>query len=150
MPKIDSAGGINLRGNKAVERALKALPEKIQKKVLRKAMSKATTTVSREMRAKAPVKSGALRRSIGKRTKSYQRGQTIYGVVGPRSSFEMDGQKPSKYAHLVEFGSSRSSPKPFARPAYQSANAEASKQLANDIVNGAIAEAAKLGKGGGR
>jgi hypothetical protein len=57
-------------------------------------------------RALAPVgETGGLRRSIGFAVRVYRRGgRSVYGIVGPRRGFGVNGTEPANYAHLVEYG----------------------------------------------
>lgn len=65
--------------------------------------------ILRAARALAPVRTGALKKSLGIRVKRYTRDGIVYGVMGPRRSKVFTGKngkaiKPSKYAHLAERG----------------------------------------------
>jgi HK97 gp10 family phage protein len=102
---------IALEGDKELERQLKKMPDVLFQKTVSKAVSKAMTPINRQARANAnAVKdTGALKRSIGKRTRKYKKSGVVVGVVGvKRDHSETDdkGKKhvPTNYAHLVEYG----------------------------------------------
>ncbi len=106
--------------------------------------------------------SGLLKRSLARKTKSYQSGAVAVAMVGPRSSFKMKkikdkatgkvtrvkvetgfgkrvrkGNKeiyatPSKYSHLVQGGTKRSRAFPFLGQA----SAEAGERLTAVVAEG--------------
>jgi len=84
------------------------LPDAVARKVARRAVSKAGTPVARAARrnAKRIGDHGTIARSIGKKTKGYRMSQTAVTIVGPRTNYVSTdtGHKPSKTAHLVEYG----------------------------------------------
>lgn len=101
-------------GEKQLRRALQALPEKLQRKVARKALSKGGRLIAKEARKLVRPVSRTIAKSIAVKTKVYASG-TGLAIVGPR---EMTGaaralrvaevgdrfHNPSKTAHLVEGG----------------------------------------------
>lgn len=97
-----------------LEKALRALPMNIQRRVTKKAMPKATRVMvvaaKLNLRAAKLEGTGALIKSIDSKVKRYRSGN-IVGIIGPsaepgrqRKSETGDNRKPSKYAHLIEFG----------------------------------------------
>jgi HK97 gp10 family phage protein len=112
-------------GLQPVLRALAALPNAVANRVLRKALEKVSRPVLDDARAGAAKDTGALRRSMGRKAKTYRRTGTSVVVVGPRTKWQkvrkrgQEGVKklagwargfsdspavPTQYAHLVEFG----------------------------------------------
>ena len=77
-------------------------------KVARKAMYAMTTPVLKTARDKVRVRYKVLKRSLGRRIKTYRQSGVTLGLVGPRKGFRtvIDGKPvdPINYAHLVEFG----------------------------------------------
>jgi len=132
MPSVFSIG-IEIRGLKELEDKLRALPDKLQRKTYRQAMTKALTPLVRLMKQYAPVRTGALRKSISKNVKLMGSQGRIVGMAGPARGKKIGGLRPSRYAHLVEFGIAPhwqpklkkmhpgTVPKPFIRRAYQEA-----------------------------
>lgn len=88
-----------------------------QRRIVRPAVAAAGTPVLQAARQRAPVESGQLRRSLGKRVKLLRKSGIVVAIVGPRrkafrkqlwrqSRWSKDAQwvNPTNYAHLVEFG----------------------------------------------
>ncbi len=101
--------GVSVKNMERLLRSLAKIPQKAQGKALRNAVAKSMTPVSKKARSEAPVDSGALKRSIGKKSKSYQRGLIAVSMVGPRKRIAnvMSGNRlriPRHYVHLVERG----------------------------------------------
>lgn len=104
------------------------------------------------MRMLAPVETGALRKSIDFIVKTYAKSGVVIAVVGPKSRYRLNGRRPSKYAHLVEFGHiavaprkgtsirkknarkiTHVAPRPFMRVAVQAARNWAGSDLATGV-----------------
>jgi len=105
------------------------LPPKMQKKYGRRGVAKAARLMVKSAKAKCPVRTGQLKKSLGFRPRTYKTG--VFAVIGPRGGFQTvggDGRKhdPKKIAHLVEMshgGPHAAEAKPFLRPAmYETAN----------------------------
>mgnify|MGYP006935485075 CR=1 FL=1 len=108
---------MDLTGDKKLIAALNSLGGTQLNKIVRAAETKAMRPMAKSAKANAPVETGTLKKSIGVKTKTYRRSGTVVTVVGPRIGFEREvtvetptGERirevrnPSKYAHLVEFG----------------------------------------------
>jgi HK97 gp10 family phage protein len=128
---------------------LRELDHRIARKYMKKALQIVAKQVVKDARSLVPIRTeglppgyrgGALKRSLGVRIKVYQRGAVVVALVGPRrdrkgrpARFRLrlaakpGAKNPNKtnfiyasnYAHLIEFGTSRSPAKPFLRPAAQ-------------------------------
>jgi HK97 gp10 family phage protein len=100
--------------------------------------------------AKFKDETGQLRKSLGISVRSIRK--NITARVGPRSGFgvTVNGKKhnPVKYAHLVEFGTSHSSPHPFIRTAIESAKSESASAIADGLDKHLSKVCAKLAKKG--
>src|SRR5438105_3704771 len=100
--------GATLLGAKELEKALKSLGERTQRKVVRAAVNVAMTPVLKAARANAPEESGLLKESLAKKVKTYVESMTVVGIVGPdtqtQGEFNGEKRKPANYAHLVEQG----------------------------------------------
>lgn len=88
----------------------KILPSRLQKKVLRSAIAAGASPVSKAAKGFAPVETGALKRSIGIKTKTYSSG-TVISLVGVRrgvkfNAIDRHGREriPMFYQHLVHGG----------------------------------------------
>ena len=114
---------------------LKDLPEKLQRKVVRKALAKATKPTLAAARQRCPKDAGLLKKSLGRKTVTYVESGSIVAIIGPRGGFERmvtrrGRSKPEKanplyYAHLVEFGTK---PHSLAR-----ADTKIGRRIANDM-----------------
>lgn len=82
-------------GGRELAEFLQQLPVKVEKNIMRSALRAGVAVFRDELKAKAPVKSGALRRSIRVST------TTKKGFVLARVRV---GGKVAPHAHLVEFG----------------------------------------------
>lgn len=95
-----------IKGGRELDAALKALPAKLERNILRGALRAGGKVFLEAARARVPVKSGDLRASLRVRTGA-KRGRV--------SAFLKAGDKKAWYAHLVEFGTRRHWIKPKAR-----------------------------------
>lgn len=138
---------LQLSGDIALLYKFHQLPEKLQKKWGRRGVAKGARLMVKAAKAKCPVRTGQLKKSLGFRPRTYKTG--VFAVIGPRSGFETtdeNGKKhdPKKIAHLVEMGHGgprAAPPHPFLRPAmYETAGACASK-IAAEMAAGLQAEA---------
>lgn len=98
----------HLQGDKELIRTLDRLAASAVRRIVRPAVSRALVPLNKAMKRRAPVESGALKRSLGRKVKSYPRLGIVWGAVGPRSGyavrFQGRNRDPRYYAHLVEFG----------------------------------------------
>ena len=99
--------GLFIQGDKALIRKLERLKGAVRRRIVIGAVSKALTPAVKAARRAAPVKTGLLKASIGKKTKRYRRSGTVVGLVGARIGFDevVDGKKvdPANYGKVVEF-----------------------------------------------
>lgn len=124
-----------------LERKLATFGKTTFKKRMRQAMNAAAKPIQKAAKRNAPKLTGALRKSISVKAKRRRGKMSWYAIIGPRVdfvAFMKDGGKlgtargknadavkrgrinPSKYAHLVELGTSHSAAKPFMRTAFDS------------------------------
>jgi HK97 gp10 family phage protein len=145
MPAI-----LTIKGTEDVMRALEAMGGKLSGRVARRAVTKAARQLVAAAKAAAPKDSGALKASIGVRVKQLggtaqgggKRGKvggTMYAAVGPRRKFERNGNKPSKYAHLVHNGKinadgSFTPGRPFILDAFNATKAAAIDTVTSEIA----------------
>ena len=147
-------------GAKEIEDLLKRLPERVAKNVtvggLRAGAAIIARQARRNVRASPSIDTQRLVRSITSRTiKRPKRGQAVVAVgVSRRLTMEVrKGRKkpmrvrPSKYAHLVEFGTEHSPAEPFLRPALDEKGEEAIAKIGQVMGKGIAREARKLARG---
>ena len=86
---------------------LQALEKRIVKGGVDKALRAASKPVIAAIRQEVPVESGALKKSIGLKLKTYGGRTRRVSMIGARSKVTFYGNEkrnPAYYAHLVEFG----------------------------------------------
>lgn len=141
---------ISLIGDRKLAKKFERLASKAaQNRVIRRPVSNALTPINKEAKRLVPVgATKGLRKSIGKKVKSYPGG--IWGGVGPRTGSQFtvvdaSGKKhvPANYAHLVEFGTIRTAAQPFLRPALDKKRAQANQILKSGIKTNLIKEATR-------
>lgn len=87
---------LNISGGEALAKALKTLPARIERNIMRSAMRAGARVLANEAKANVPIKEGDLRRSIRVTTNTRKGEVTARAVAGNR--------KEAFYAHMVEFG----------------------------------------------
>jgi len=96
-----------VQGDRALIRRLGALKRGIARRIVSRASNKVIGPVAKAAKRNCPVDTGLLKKSIGKRTKTYRGSGAVVSVVGPRKGFagqDAQGRQkdPTKYAHLAE------------------------------------------------
>jgi HK97 gp10 family phage protein len=148
---------------------LEALKQALQKRIVKKAVTKTVQPVAKAVKAACPVrdakdvKGGTLKKSIGYRVGANKQTGKVSAAVGARKGFKREIGKgkdgspvyadPAKYMHLVEYGTYRSRALPFVRPAWQARRAQARATFVAVMQQEIRAEAAKAlakAKAGGK
>lgn len=111
---------IEIKGVDELLRKLRQLPEKVQKRVVVGAVRAAAKPLIKEARAKVPVDTGNLKKSIGVTKRRSKNKNIIHFSISPRKGGKYNGF----YGHFVEFGTSKMPAKPFLRPAFESKGKE--------------------------
>jgi len=151
-------------GLKELQAALKELPDRIAKNVLRGAVNAGASIIKKDAVARAPVFTGpvsaghpppgTLKRAIvQKQIKelSSQTKQTFYVTVRRGKQYRNQGKKGNLsqdawYAKFVEFGTSKMPARPFLRPAFEAKKNEAIEAIKAYLTKRIEEEAAKLPK----
>jgi HK97 gp10 family phage protein len=168
--------GIDISGIDDLTKGLKAIGKKLRTQIGQEAVTTALIPMVNAARYYAGQSrdTGALQDSIGVKVKPYQKGATIFGIVGPRRGFKRPDpsgkgfRDPTKYAHLVEFGhytkagsgkfggakkgtkitpenaSAYVLPQPFMRPAFSATKGQMIHDLANVIGERVDVEAKRV------
>jgi hypothetical protein len=107
---------MKISGDEELKRALKAFPDKLEKRVLRSAAGKAATATAKGIRREAKPASPTIARFIGTKVKLYKQG-TVFAIAGPRrdSPKSPTGHNPAYTAHLVDRGTKPHSMKAWGR-----------------------------------
>lgn len=140
-----------------VMKSLEGLKASVGRRILRKAITDATRPILKDAKSKCPRETGLLRKSLGRKTKVYRKSGVVVGIVGPRTGFKQmvtikdrrTGKtvevlrNPTKYAHLVEYGTLKAAAKPFLRPAWTGNKSRAAELIATRVREEIAKEAAK-------
>lgn len=139
---------VTVRGERALVRAMRVLPVRTKRTVARKGVAAGASVMNKGLKRAAPDK--FVRKSIGRRRKTYTNTGTVLEAVGPRYNYrDEDGALADTRAVELEFGDENTPARPFMRPGF-SANAPAARSAIEKKIGDEIAkEAAKL-MGGGR
>lgn len=104
-------------------------------RIVRPAVNEAASKINKKAKSLAIEETGLLRKSIGVK-RATKRG-VVFAVVGPRHGFKREVERtteggerktslsdPTKYAHLIEFGTAHITARPFLRPAHDGTPSE--------------------------
>lgn len=123
---------------------LAGLKAGIRNRVLRSAVTKAARLVKKDIKAAAPVDSGAMRASIDQ--KIITKNDRVTAVIGPRKDYvkQVGSQerKPVKYTHIFEFGSKKQEAQPFVSPTWESHRADYMAKM-QDVITQEISKLLK-------
>jgi len=104
-------------GGKELVNALKQLPKALRKSALKSMLRKVAKPVLADARTRVPVRTGGLRDSLAIGTTLTKRQRRFSIKTGDAQIF-LGAGKGGAHAHLIEFGTSKMSAKPFLRPAW--------------------------------
>lgn len=118
------------------------LPIKIEKKVARSAMRKAAKPIVYEAKSKVPVKTGELKASIkikGAKT-GFQKRQQRAGLLFLNIKASVlkkykNGMRHVDVASKIEYGTSKTAPQPFMRPAFDMYKGEVLNIFVDELKN---------------
>jgi HK97 gp10 family phage protein len=141
---------VRVDGLRELRRSLAALPAELQRQSESSALREGMKPVLKTARALAPRDSGLLKKAIGLTVRKGKNG--ITSRVGARTGFRQQVARkgktvtadPSKYSHLVEYGTSHSAAKPFIRPAVESNESAITEGLAKGYEKGMEKAIAKV------
>lgn len=108
---------------KSFERDLNRLSKPEKRQVMRKGFKQSADMLRDEVKRRAPVKEGILKKDI--KSGATTKGGTIY-ITGRRLS-------PEK-ANWIEYGTAKMSPHPFIRPSFDANKDHAEKLCINGII----------------
>ena len=123
---------IKITGIKQIEKKLSGMETKIARKVVRQALKKAAKPILAAAKRNAPVKTGALKKSL--RVRVMKKKKHRYGVMVATSAKWFTGE--TFYAAFVEYGTKHLPARPFLRPAMDSQKTAAEKILKQEILSG--------------
>lgn len=121
---------IKISGIAAIQKKFDALPARMQRKLLRSAMTKGARLIAREAKANVPVRTGALRASI--RVAGLKGGKAA-GLAalggGKTAPVGKSVKATAPYARIIE-----KKFKPFLAPAKEAKEAEVRKLISEDVA----------------
>ena len=99
---------ITVEGLPQLKRAFQILPKRVLHKVMRQSNTNAMTPALKAARDWTRIvrkdSTGAYKKSLTKKTKTYSKTSTVFSIVGAKSDYFFKGRRPNKYAHLLEKG----------------------------------------------
>jgi HK97 gp10 family phage protein len=145
---------VEITGSREVMQRLFRMAQGARNKILSPAVAAAVKPIATHAKFMTPVRTGMLRRSIGWRVIAYRRSGIVVGMIGPRTGFrttrqgrvrtalgkryKATGINPTRYSHLVEFGTHRSRAKPFLRPAWDAGRGRAVATVSRMVYAGLL------------
>jgi HK97 gp10 family phage protein len=141
---------VEVTGLKELNEALRALPDRIARNVLRASVSAGAAVIRKEVKARAPVYTGpvqkghpppgTLKRAVfqkqARELSSLIRQNFIVGVRHGKARADKKGRTlDAFYWRFVEFGTEKMAARPFMRPAF-----EAKKNAAVEAIKTYMAE----------
>lgn len=109
---------MKVEGLDELNRRLNRLESKQMKKTVRSSAMFATSPMLKKMKSKVPVEDGPLKKSLGRQSRFFRRGQIFSMRIGIRSKQSPDGSWPSVYGPMIENGTLKMAAQPFMRPAF--------------------------------
>ena len=109
---------MKVEGLDELNRRLNRLESKQIKKAVRSSAMFATSPMLKKMKSKVPVEDGPLKKSLGRQSRFFRRGQIFSMRIGIRSKQSPDGSWPSVYGPMIENGTLKMAAQPFMRPAF--------------------------------
>jgi len=130
-----------MQGLSRLQRSLDQLPNRLRETALKNASAAGARVIRNEAKQRVPVETGQLRKNIvvARTIKQKGRKRRIRGAVfvGIRGAARY-------YAHLVEFGTSKLSARPFLRPALDQKAPEALRAIAEKLAKEIDKQARRL------
>ena len=119
---------VEIKGLKEVNRALKVLPERVQKNILTAGVRAVASDFAKSAKRLAPVDSGDLKKSIKvKKRRSKNRSYVRFTVGVDKTKFHVF------YGHMIEFGTANIPAQPFMRPAFEQNKHSAVQKITHKI-----------------
>lgn len=123
-----------------LNRKLKTLESKVEKKLTRQALRAGAKIIAKEAKLRAPVDTGELKSKI--KVWALKRSRKRIGVLVGTSAKEYTGDQ--FYAAFVEYGTKDMPAKPFLGPAAEAKGPEAAAVVGKTLADGIEREIAKL------
>lgn len=134
---------LSILGDKVLEKRLKALPLKVQKKILRKAFRSTAKDILSDARIRVPIDTGNLRKSL--RVRALKKAKGRIGVqieTGTREELGIDENDKYYYPAAIELGAEGVPVQSFLRAALEVNRVPGTDKIKKSIMDG-IKEAGK-------
>lgn len=115
-----------------LNRKLKTLESKIEKKITRQALRAGAKVIAKEAKLRAPIDEGGLKRRI--KVWALKRSRKRIGVLVGTSAKEYTGDQ--FYGAFVEYGTSKMPARPWLAPAAEAKGDEAARIVEQKIAEG--------------
>jgi HK97 gp10 family phage protein len=125
---------MRIEGAKQLELKLKQLPKAVAKRVVRAAVSRASTPLMKAIRAAAPTDTKTLRKAVTRKLKT--RKNNTVAVVGTK-------YMAAPHDHLVEDGTVNMDAQPFVEPTFEAMQTGLLRGVQGEIAKGIEQEAKK-------
>ncbi len=138
-------GAVVVTGIKEIDKKLKRLEPKVQKKVLRQSMRAGLKIVQTEMKSQIPVDKGLARKNIKVRALKRSRkriGMEVRVAAAPGLVVTSASGKRFFYPAGIEYGDSEHQPNPFGRRSY-AAKGEAARNTTMVMMRDGMEREAK-------
>ncbi|QXE85968.1 HK97 gp10 family phage protein [Geomonas nitrogeniifigens] len=132
-------GTIEIKGLAELEKRLQALPDKLAKNVLTRALRAGAAVFRDEAKRIAPKDTGEMARDIMLKKPRKGNGLEYQVYVRSGKKSRMAGKKrnvdrDSFYWRFVEFGTAKMAAKPFMRPAFEAKRQEAIEKVRESLA----------------
>lgn len=156
MPQaLAKNSGSAITGLEELSKVLRQLSKDMQTELLVPVVREVGEKIEDAMRFNVPVRTGSLYQSLDTKVIRYPKDGNAVAITGPRRKMSFQTSlgiaKPSKYAHLVEFGHVdrqgrfHGPTKPFMRPAVAAIAPIALEMMARKLWKGMERSAVKAG-----
>lgn len=144
------ANQVRVEGLRELNANLKRLTDKVQRRVLNRAVNAGARVIRDEAKQNAPVDTGKLKRNIITAKRRAPKGQAEYVVTvrgisqrtgNSDNSMKTNDPKNAFYARFIEFGTSKVSRAQFLAPAFESKKHEAMAAIKKALGEGIEKEA---------
>ena len=140
---------VKIKGARELRKTLHQLPRKVQKRVLARGVAGAAKEANRRIKSATPIQTESwgipnrlLRRSIGRKRKTYQATGTAFEVIGPRNDpkfyVAVRGQRGAtqtnvQFVPMTRVAQFVEKDDPFMRPAIDTMKSKLMKTMESDI-----------------
>ncbi len=121
-------------GGEALDKALSQLPRTVERRIVQKGLKAAAKVIVKDAKTRVAVDEGLLKKEIRTKAGPKSRGSVVILIFTSIKAW---------YAHMIEFGTSKMSAKPFLRPAMDENHSEILKAMGDKIGEEIIKEASK-------